>query len=273
MDNRFPNLLIIGAMKSGTTSLHDYLNKHPDVFMSEPKEIHYYATNSKMAKEEYLELFQSEKKIVGTSPQSYTKCHNKYYKDIPERIYKDTPHVKLIYIVRDPIERYKSHILESFHCDPIEDIEYSKSSGNYIKTSMYGLQLKAYLEFFDLSQIHILSLEDLNAKPLEEMNKLFDFLGIDQMKEAHLFQTKKNTAESKNIPRIIKSHFLYRIGKRINRRITQKIAERLAFRFFKEQLTKPQLYENEISDLKNYLKGDIDEFRRITGKKFEQWCI
>lgn len=270
---RFPNLLVIGAMKSGTTSMHDYLNKHPDVFMSEPKEIHYYATESKLTKKEYLAHFQSGTKYVGTSPQSYTKCHNKFYQNIPEQIYKDTPHVKLIYIVRDPIDRYKSHVLESYHCDPIQDIKYSQESGNYWKCSMYGMQIKAYLEFFDLSQIHILSLEDLQEKPLEEMNKLFDFLGIDRMKESLLFQTKKNTAETKNIPRVIKGHFLYRIGMRISGSITNRIAERLAIRFFKGQLEKPQLNSVELNELKGYLIEDINEFRRITGKNFEQWSI
>src|SRR5690554_4933962 len=97
---RFPNLLIIGAMKSGTTSLHDYLNKHPDIFMSEPKEIHFYNDLSKLTKEKYLDYFKTDKKVVGTTPQSYTKAHHIDFKNIPEKIFKDTPNVKLIYIVR-----------------------------------------------------------------------------------------------------------------------------------------------------------------------------
>ena len=84
MSGRLPNLLIIGAMKSGTSSLHDYLNLHPDIYMYNPKEIHYYAdgTYGVKSKEWYASFFETDKKIAGTTPQSYTKCHNKYYKSI-----------------------------------------------------------------------------------------------------------------------------------------------------------------------------------------------
>jgi len=153
---RLPNLLIIGAMKGGTSSLHDYLSLHPEIFMSDPKEIHYYADGdyNKQSIDWYKSLFKTDKKIVGTTPQSYTKCHNKYYKNIPERIKRHNPDVKMIYIVRDPIERYTSHILESYHCDPAHDIQYSIESKNYLKTSMYYMQMEAFLKYFDLSQFH-----------------------------------------------------------------------------------------------------------------------
>ena len=98
MEGRLPNLLIIGAMKAGTSSLHEYLNLHPDIYMSNPKEIHYYADEfyQNKTKDWYTSFFKTDKKIAGTTPQSYTKYHNKYYQNIPERIYKDTPDVKLI---------------------------------------------------------------------------------------------------------------------------------------------------------------------------------
>ena len=173
-----PNLLTIGAMKCGTTSLHNYLNQHPDIFMSEPKELHFYSDMyyTKWERKWYMNLFNSDCKIKGTTPQSYTKAHHKNYEDIPERIYKETPDVKMIYIVRDPIKRYTSHILESYHCDPVEDVKYSRESGNYWKTSLYYYQISKYLEYFKMEQIHILSLEDLQADMLGEMNKIFKFL-------------------------------------------------------------------------------------------------
>lgn len=275
MKGRLPNLLVIGAMKSGTTSLHDYLNEHPDIFMSSPKEIHYYADGAyqEWSKEKYMSFFQSDCIYAGTSPQSYTKCHNKYYQNIPERIFKDTPDVKMIYIVRDPIERYKSHILESYHCDPIEDVEYSKESENYLKTSMYAMQLKAYLEYFRLEQIHILTLESLQKKPLGEMNKIFDFLGIEQMKDANLFKAKRNTAETKKIPRVIRDHLLFRVGMKFNKSLSIKMAEFVANIYLKNQLNKPTLTDLELEQLKLRLSQDINEFKTLTRKEFSQWNI
>jgi len=208
MKGRLPNLLIIGAMKAGTTSLHNYLAKHPDIFMSDPKEIHYYADDKFHINsiDWYKGFFMTDKKIAGTSPQSYTKAHNKYYKNIPERIAKDIPDIKLLYIVRDPIERYKSHILESYHCDSPKDVKYSKESENYLKTSMYFFQVSEYLKYFNKEQIHILALEDLKENKLRELNNIFKFLDIKELSDISLFNFKSNTAEEKRIPYVLRTN-------------------------------------------------------------------
>lgn len=275
MNNRLPNLLIIGAMKSGTSSLHDYLNLHPDIYMSEPKEIHYYAdgTYKVKSKEWYASFFNTNKKIAGTTPQSYTKCHNKYYQNIPQRIFEDTPDVKLIYIVRDPIKRYASHILESYHCDHPSDVKYSQESGNYLKTSMYGMQLKAYLKYFDKKQIYVLSLEDLLQNRLNELNGIFKFLGVPTLENEALFDFKSNTAETKGIPAVIRGHIFIRALSKLSQPLGAKVSSILSERFFAHQLKKPILSVQEKLSLKNQLKKDISEFRSLTGKSFEQWQL
>jgi len=274
-DGRFPNLLVIGAMKAGTTSLHDYLGKHPDVFMSEPKEIHYYAEENfkQWSTEKYLSFFQSNKKYLGTSPQSYTKCHNKNYQDIPKRIHQDTPDVRLIYIVRDPIERYRSDIFESYYCDPKEEIGYNFAINGFLKTSMYGMQLKAFLKFFPLEQIHILSLEELNSHPLLEMNRIFDFLGIKHLNDPSLFSTIKNASSEKDLPRAVKDSFSYRAVSKFMPKVSQKLGEWASKTFHSEKLTKLELSEAQKEELRSQLQEDIDEFRRITNKKFDFWSL
>lgn len=275
MEGRLPNLLIIGAMKCGTTSLHDYLNRHPDIFMSEPKEIHYYADENYNSKDVgwYKDFFKSDSKIVGTTPQSYTKAHNKYYKNIPERIHKDTPDVKMIYIVRDPIKRYASHILESYHCDPIHDIEYSKESGNFWKTSLYYYQISHYLKYFKKEQIHVLSLEELNENPLNELNKIFKFLEVEEVENKSLFDFVSNSAETKKIPKRIKNNILYRAGLKLNANATAKVGELLAKRFYKKLLSKPTLTNEDLDFLKEKLQDDVTKFRELTGKPFGKWSI
>lgn len=275
MSGRFPNLLLIGAMKSGTTSLHDYLNQHPDIYMSNPKEIHYYSDRgyAKWTSEDYKKFFNSDKKIVGTSPQSYTKCHNKHYQNIPERIYKDTPEVKLIYIVRDPIERYQSDIFESYYCDPMVEIKYNLETDGYIKTSMYGMQLKAFLRYFNMDQIHILSLEDLKSNPLHEMNKIFTFLGLSNMQEESHFMEVKNAAETKDIPRLVKDMLVFRGLSKINSEISNVFARRYAKMFHAEKLVKPILDKDERLKLKKILEKDINEFRQLTNKSFRNWSV
>ncbi len=275
MTGRFPNLLVIGAMKSGTTSLHDYLSVHPDIFMSTPKEIHYYADEffSKWNEEKYKNFFRTDKKYAGTSPQSYTKCHNKYYQHIPERIHKDTPDVKLIYIVRDPIERYKSHVLESYYCDVMEDILYSKESGHYYKTSLYAFQLEKYLEFFSMKQIHIVELEELQSNPLDCMNEIFTFLGLEPLQNGDPFTEIKNTADSKGIPKVIRQKMIYRLAKKIHFPAYQKLARKFSSKFMSKQVVKPQLSEEEMTKLKALFREDTQKLRSLTNKKFDKWSI
>ena len=275
MQGKLPNLLIIGAMKSGTTSLHNYLSKHPDIYMSKPKEIHYYADEDYHTKsiDWYKNFFKTNKKIAGTTPQSYTKCHNKYYRNIPERIVKNSPDIKMIYIVRDPIERYKSHILESYHCDSPKDVKYSIESENYLKTSMYYMQISEYLKFFNLIQIHILSLEDLTENHLVEINKIFAFLNISKLSDNSVFNFMSNTAEQKTLAFVVKNNFFFKIGNKIAPKLNEKIAYTFTNIFLKNQIKKPNLSSEKINELKRKLKPDIEKFRELTGKSFHQWKI
>ena len=275
MDGKMPNLLIIGAMKCGTSSLHDYLSLHPDIFMSTPKEIHFFTEMSYNSRSLswYKNHFKTDKKVIGTTPQSYTKCHHELYQGVPERIKKHLPNVKMIYIVRDPIKRYESHILESYHCDPPEDIQYSKKSNNYIKTGMYYMQIKEYLKYFKQEQIHILSLEDLQKNKLKELNKIFRFLEVDELTDQSMFDFISNNAESNTFPWVIQNNIVYRIGKKFVPRLSNLIAELISNKYLSYQMKKPNLTDKEKIELKEKMKDDLIKFRELTGKSFSNWSL
>lgn len=275
MKATLPNLLIIGAMKSGTTSLHNYLAKHPDIFMSKQKEIHYFSDANYNTKsiDWYKNQFITDKKIRGTSPQGYTKHHHADAHNVLERLSKIIPDVKMIYIVRDPIERYRSHILEAYHCDPPKDVRYSKKVNNFLKTSMYYMQISAFLNFFDMKQIHVLSLEDLKENRLHELNKIFDFLEVKRLNDDSLFDFESNIAKDKDIPHVIKYSLPYRAGHKLVPKLTKKLGLFFSKTFLKYQMEKPKLSKDEIIKLKEKLKPDIDKFKELTGKRFPQWQI
>jgi hypothetical protein len=275
MNKRFPNLYIIGAMKAGTTSLHDYLALHPDIFMSTPKEIHFYDENHfyKYDYNWYLKHFKTDKKIVGTSPQGYSKCHHKDSANVIERMYKDTPDAKLIYIVRDPIERYRSHILEAYHGDPEHDIIYSLKVDNFVKTSMYYMQISAFLKFFKKEQIHILSLEDLISDKAGELNKIFAFLGVKKLDNFEEFNFQSNRSTKTKLPFIVKKNITYKIINKINPDIALKYGIIYSHIFYKNRIEKKKLSNKEFQLLKNKLQDDINKFREFTGMKFSNWQI
>ncbi|MBC2844482.1 sulfotransferase domain-containing protein [Winogradskyella flava] len=276
MKGRLPDFMIIGAMKSGTTSLHDYLGKHPQIFTSKVKEIHYFA-NDKYQKydlEWYKNHFISEKKIVGTSPQNYTKCHNKYYQDIPERIKKHIPDIKLIYILRDPIERYKSHILENYYGEPKKDMVYNIQTNQYEKTGLYHYQLQEYLKYFDLSQIHILTLEDLRDNRLVTLNKVFTFLGVQNIEDERLFDFVSNDHRAKALPYNVISTIPYRALHKFSPNFAKKIVSsellrKIIFKKGKKRHLKPQ----EIERLKVVYSEDKKALEQLTGLSFDKWNL
>ncbi len=111
-----PNLLVVGAMKCGTSSLHNYLARHPDIFMSAEKELNFFTgSNSGQSLDWYKAQFPVDAPVRGESSQNYSKRHNPLFPGAAEAIKAVIPDTKLIYLVRDPIERYRSHKVENYH--------------------------------------------------------------------------------------------------------------------------------------------------------------
>lgn len=103
-----PNFLIVGAARAGTTSLYYYLKQHPDVFMSPKKEIDFFDVDKNFEKgldwyERYFEGYTGQKAIGEASPLYM------YLEKVPKRIAKVIPDVKLIFILRNPVDRAYSH--------------------------------------------------------------------------------------------------------------------------------------------------------------------
>jgi len=106
-----PNLFVIGAMKSGTSSLHATLAAHPQIFMCRKKEPDYFIEQCNWSRGErwYLSLFAraGDKPIIGESSTGYTQAPR--FHGVPQRIRGFRPDARFVYIMRDPIERTISH--------------------------------------------------------------------------------------------------------------------------------------------------------------------
>ena len=106
-----PNLVIIGAMKAGTTSLHYYLNLHPEISMSKVKEPAFFIEERNWRKgiKRYSSLFTNQTSVVGEASTEYTKYP--HFKEVPAKMHSTIPEAKLIYLVRDPIVRILSEYM------------------------------------------------------------------------------------------------------------------------------------------------------------------
>ena len=203
MKPRNPDFLIIGAMKAGTTSLADALSHHPEIFITQQKEVHqvHQGEVSESQLQEYQKHFQSEKTRVGSAPQGYSKTHLPLVDQVPLNLKKLFPELKLIYIVREPIARMVSHFQEHFSQDQRGHgkLEFHPEINpelwrHWVMTSSYGFQIDRFLEHFDERQLLVLRLEDFADSAQVQFDKICDFLSV---KRHPLVMSRKNASAQK----------------------------------------------------------------------------
>lgn len=178
-----PNLFIVGAMKAGTSSLHEYLAEHPDIFMSTPKEPSHFSQQISYSKgdQHYLNLFKNAKgyQVIGESSTQYAKAPR--IQGVPERIHDFNPEAKIIYIMRDPIERAISHYWFNWrnHGEKRSMLNAFKQDSSYIDFSHYAMQLFLYAKVFDWSRIKVLTTEELNTNSISTIQDIYKWLGVN----------------------------------------------------------------------------------------------
>src|SRR5438309_2284856 len=104
-----PNLIVIGAARCGTTSLHKYLAAHPEIAMSREKELSFFVEEKNWSRGLgwYAAQFGAQAPVRGESSPAYSAFP--LYRGVPERMARTVPDAKLVYLVRDPIARIASH--------------------------------------------------------------------------------------------------------------------------------------------------------------------
>lgn len=178
-----PNFFVIGAAKCGTTSVCDLLGAHPDVFMSNPKEPHYFSRLTKQheLREWYGSLFEDADThaAVGEGSTSYSHPHRIDF--VVPRIVEEVPEARLVYMVRHPIRR-----LESDWKMRLRENRISKSIGEAVDRNaslvtfgLYWKQLTRYLDAFPEEQILVVFLEDFAENPSEELSRIYEHIGVD----------------------------------------------------------------------------------------------
>jgi hypothetical protein len=180
---RLPTFLIIGAMKAGTTSLHSYLQRHPQVCMSLDKELKFFVANRNWDRglSWYRSQFPSARHHVAIGESSPHYAMLPGFPGVPERIKRTIPDVRLVYLVREPIERLQSHYLHDLAAGKHDlDIgEALRGRFGYTAASRYAMQLDAYLEHFPPEQILVVTSDDLRDRREATVTRVVEFIGAD----------------------------------------------------------------------------------------------
>ena len=176
-----PDFIIIGAMKSATSSLHVQLGTHPGIFVSEPKEPNFFSDDEqyRRGQEWYASLFANayEGDLCGESSTHYTKLPD--YPETVPRMRALLPQVRLIYIMRHPIDRLVSHYIHQWTKNVIRcDINHAlERHPELIDYSRYSYQLAPYLQAYGKRSILPVFFGALRQQPQRELERIARFIG------------------------------------------------------------------------------------------------
>lgn len=273
-----PNLFVIGAAKCGTTSLHKYLDGHPEIAMSEPKEPGLFSfTPWRERIRGYEGMFDGDTPIRGESSTRYT-----YYpsvQDVPTRIAALVPDARLIYMVRDPVQRVIAHYVQQYawmmeHRTLDSAIRDLDQPGNfYVAPSRYATQLEQWLKHFSLDRIMVIDQEDLRQRRHETVLRVLRFLGAEPVVPSGI-DAEHNVGETKERLTPAAARLWFSLQPVVGR-LPPGISGRLsAIGLFPiEKVGRPALSERMRKLLEIELEGEAQRFRELTGQAFASWSI
>lgn len=231
-----PNFIIIGTVRSGSTSLYYNICEHPSVLQAAYDEIGFFDSNFHLGIDWYRSMFPTKNKmndVLKDQICSITGEDTPFYfwkKEAAERIYQILPNIKLILICRNPIDRaYSNYNLairngsEKFSFEnAIEDEikfmdnhtfrECADRPRSYLTKGLYAEQLKIWYEIFSKEKILIISTEELQKRPVDTLSNVYEFLKIPQysikniQKQKSAKYDKMNQATRKKLQSYFEPH-------------------------------------------------------------------
>jgi Sulfotransferase domain len=275
-----PNLITIGGLKCGTTSLHHYLNLHPEIAMSRPKELNFFVAelNWPLGRDWYAGHFDSNSPVRGESSPHYT--NRPAFAGVAERMREVLgSDVRLIYVVRDPIDRMLSHYLHNvgggYDERPLQEA-LSDPGSSYVARSRYFFQLEPFLNAFGAVRIQIITREELKGARPEAMRRAFEFLQVDPDFTSEQFQREWETGVAKTgsrfriMDRAVRLPWLRAIDRNFDRlpESLRWIVERLVHDPDAGEAPKPELPGSLRTRLVELFSEDVARLEELASRRF-----
>jgi len=295
-----PTFIVIGAAKSGTTSLHYYLDEHPNITMSSIKEPTYfvykdidinelpknissgYKKNIVFDYYNYLNLFKikEETKEIGEISNEYL-----YASSAAANIKKELPDVKIIAILRNPIERAFSQYCMNVRANR-EDLSFKDAlkieekritdnwewGYHYKESGLYYKQLKRYFDIFDNNKIKIILYDDWKNNPINVYKEILNFLNLDPTYIPDMSKKYK-------VSRFIRYEYLYKL---LNNRYKKQLKvlippktklniKNLIKKINELNSYKPEMNTEDKIYLINFFKDDIQKLEHLLDVDLSHW--
>jgi Sulfotransferase domain len=272
-----PNLIVIGAQKCGTSGLHFYLDLHPDIAMSSPKELNFFIEerNWRRGLDWYRAQFDPEGAVRGESSPNYTTYP--HHLGVPERMHGVVPAAKLIFLVRDPLERIAAHWIHNYakrreKGDLSETLLHPNTT--YVLRSQYHLQLSQFLNRYPESQVLVLEQDDLRERRSETLREVFTYLGVDPSFHHSRFHRERHRSSRKRratwLGMKVQPARRTRWGSRVPRAAWNVLDAGLPLG---KPIPRPNVREALGPEVIEVLHEDADRLRELTGRRFAHWSV
>ena len=234
-----PNFIIIGAAKSATTTLTTILPLHRDIFISKPKEPKFFGRNYNKGWDWYASRFKAGKSYAlrGEGSTMYASKMKKF-RHTPELMHQYLPNLKLIYLVRHPLDRIVSQWRHHRGRNPNSANFDELISNRHLRRlvvgcSMYYQRLMTFREFYPDNQIHCMTFEDLLSTPKQSLRKTLRFLGVKpqvkRMLDHNGLLPRENEAGAKGRDHVEKPEWNAELKAKVLRKIQPDAEQMLSY--------------------------------------------
>jgi len=284
-----PNLFIAGTAKSGTTSLYNYLKKHPDIFTGKRKETRFFTWQefvlkpiSKAFRDRFVTEFDEYKALFnGIGNEKYVmdgSIYIMYFKNAIQRVKEYNPDAILLILLRNPADRLFSHY-KMLYNRGVEKRKWSKfildpvsiEGINLMELGLYAEQLENVFNVFENKKVKVMFFDDFIEDTKKTLIDIYNFIGVKEIaadNEESIYLKSRGILRGR-IFQIINSRFRKALNflRRHRRKGLRKISRVIDRIMYKNM----ELSEKDRQMLTAYYYSDITKLEKITGRDLSSW--
>jgi len=298
-----PTFVVAGAARSGTTAVIEALRGHPEVFVTNPKEPHFFAFADRTvdfqgpgdsdtinravvtATDRYLALYDGSEKYAARGEGSVSTLY--YHDHSIGKIASVNPDLRIVLLLRDPVDRAHSsyQYLRSRGHEPVADFERALDEENsrrdanwhhlwhYVAMSRYSEQMGPFLAAFGSQQVGVWTYEQLTRDFEQVMFSIREFIGVDPQLGRNDSRARVNVSGKPRFERVHDAQLWMSRQPWLRASVKRLVPFGVRERIRGELLRPESLPASARARLTNELHDDVTQLRALTGKAFDEWNL
>ncbi|MGQ0845172.1 MAG: sulfotransferase family protein [Sporichthyaceae bacterium] len=266
-----PTLVVLGAMKCGTSALHRYLSLHPEVSASDPKELDFFLEGGNWARglDWYASHFDAGKPARVEASPNYTAYAAQA--GVMARMEQVIPTARFVYLVRDPVDRIAAHWVHNVHRARLEPGARMEPillhpNATYLARSSYGYQVRNFADHFPLNRLLVLDQRELLDRRAATLRRVFEFADVDPSFLDAAFDAPHGRTSRKLAPSLLG-------------RVVRRVGPRACWLRWRDHpwlsapSPRPDVRRALPEDVLDDLRADAADFSELTGLDVSHWSI